>query len=123
MDGRVQLPVIKYLQNRFSADYIDTITEIALDLILAEEHNPDLVESILQRPDISVEKHDTKGIAVVGHYVALGIQHLKKLNLFIFKKLSNFSPSNILIKLLDYGSIITGIYMKFQFRKKSTNKK
>lgn len=37
MDGRVQLPVIKYLQDRFKVQYVDTITEPGPNLILAEQ--------------------------------------------------------------------------------------
>ena len=28
MDGRVQLPVIRYLQERFEVPYVDSITEV-----------------------------------------------------------------------------------------------
>jgi len=67
MDGRVQLPVINYLRNRFDAEYVDSITEPGPILILSERKDADLVQSILRRVDISVEKHKSGGIAVVGH--------------------------------------------------------
>ena len=72
MDGRVQLPVIKYLQNRFNAKYVDSITEPGPILILAQQKDTHLLNSILARVDISVEKHHSGGIAVVGHYDCAG---------------------------------------------------
>ncbi len=68
MDGRVQLPVIEYLQKRFGAEYVDSITEPGPILILAEESNSNLVESIFNRIRISVDRHNSVGIAVVGHH-------------------------------------------------------
>jgi len=68
MDGRVQLPVIKYLQKRFNVDYVDSITEPGPNLILAQQTNISLVESIFKRLKISIDHHGSAGIAVVGHY-------------------------------------------------------
>ena len=67
MDGRVQLPVIKYLQKRFNIEYVDSITEAGPNLILAEMQDTSNVKSILKRLKISVEKHDSMGIAIIGH--------------------------------------------------------
>lgn len=72
MDGRVQLPVIKYLQARFNAKYVDSITEPCPILILAQREDINLLKSILTRVDISVEKHHSGGIALVGHYDCAG---------------------------------------------------
>lgn len=68
IDGRVQLPVIKYLQKKFNADYVDSITEAGPNLILAQARGITSVESIIKRLNISIEKHSSIGIAVVGHY-------------------------------------------------------
>jgi carbonic anhydrase len=72
MDGRVQRPVIEYLRKRFKVDHVDSITEPGPNLILAENENKILVQSILDRVLISVEKHGSKGIAVVGHHDCAG---------------------------------------------------
>ena len=72
MDGRVQLPVIKFLQWRFNAEYVDMISEPGPNLILAKQNNTQLVESIMARVDISVNKHGSVGLAVVGHYDCAG---------------------------------------------------
>jgi len=68
MDGRVQLPVIAYLQKRFAVEYVDSITEPGPNRILAVQDDPVLISSILARLKISVEKHSSVGIAVVGHH-------------------------------------------------------
>jgi carbonic anhydrase len=67
MDGRVQLPVILYLRERFGTDYIDMITEPGPVAILSENPGLDAAKSIFNRIDISIEKHRSAGIAVVGH--------------------------------------------------------
>ena len=72
MDGRVQLPVIEYLKRRFKAEYVDVITEPGPNLILARQNNKRLVESILERIKISVERHRSAGIAIAGHHDCAG---------------------------------------------------
>ena len=68
MDGRTQLPVILYLQKYFNAEYVDMITEAGPNRIMAERNNLAGVRSIIKRIDISMTLHQSKGIAVVGHY-------------------------------------------------------
>jgi hypothetical protein len=72
MDGRVQLPVTSYLQQRFDADYVDCITEPGPNLILAKQNDDGTVQSILRRVNISVEKHSSAGIALAGHHDCAG---------------------------------------------------
>ncbi len=74
MDGRVQLPVINYLKDRFGADYIDSVTEAGPVLYLAGKRDSAQRKSILERIDISINKHQSKGIAVAAHYDCAGIQ-------------------------------------------------
>ena len=68
MDGRIQLPVISYLQKRFDAEYVDIISEAAINLVLSKQEESQVIESILDRIRISVEVHKSSSIAVVGHY-------------------------------------------------------
>jgi len=72
MDGRVQLPVIEYLMKRFDARWVDEITEPGPNGILARGNDEILVGSIMSRLAISVEKHGSSGIAVVGHHDCAG---------------------------------------------------
>ena len=68
MDGRVQLPVNAYMMNKYKADYLDTITEAGPNKILAEATNQVLVDAIKMRYEVSTLKHDSKAVAIVGHY-------------------------------------------------------
>ncbi len=72
MDGRVQVPVIEYLQEYFDVKYVDSITEPGPNLILAEHKDTNYLNSIAKRIDISVNKHGSIGIAIVGHYDCAG---------------------------------------------------
>ena len=72
MDGRVQLPVINYLRERFSAEYIDSITEPGPVVILAEKTGSEQARSILARVEISLTKHKSGGIALIAHYDCAG---------------------------------------------------
>jgi len=72
MDGRVQEPVINWMKQRYSAKFVDMITEPGPIKILADNKNDCLVESIKARLAISVEKHGSSVIAVVGHYDCAG---------------------------------------------------
>ena len=72
MDGRVQLPVIRFLMDRFGVTWVDGITEPGPNGILARGDDETLVRSIMKRLAISVEKHGSVGVAVVGHYDCAG---------------------------------------------------
>lgn len=72
MDGRVQLPVNAYLKKRFNVDYVDTVTEPGPNGILAKQSDPHVIGSIFERVRISVEKHASAGIAIVGHHDCAG---------------------------------------------------
>ena len=66
MDGRIQLPTIRFLKERFHVDYVDMITEAGPNRILGKQTSFSLIESIFDRLRISVEHHHSVGIAVAG---------------------------------------------------------
>jgi hypothetical protein len=72
MDGRVQLPVIRYLQDRFGVKHVDTITEPGPNLILAKRTHEEVVQSIIGRINISVEKHSSVALALAAHHDCAG---------------------------------------------------
>lgn len=72
MDGRTQLPVNEFMRRRFGVDYVDTITEPGPIRILAEGEDAHLLASILQRINISVEKHGSRALCVIGHHDCAG---------------------------------------------------
>lgn len=91
MDGRVQLPVIHFLKDRFGVSFIDTITEPGPNRILAVQDDPTKLSSILARLQISIEKHGSRQIAVIGHHDCAGnpastdeqIRHIQKAVVFL----------------------------------------
>lgn len=72
MDGRIQEPIIRYLKEIHNVAYVDTITEPGPCKILAENKDKILVNSIIKRCEISMEKHGSKLIAISGHYDCAG---------------------------------------------------
>jgi carbonic anhydrase len=69
MDGRIQIPLINWIKENFSVDYVDTITEPGIDKLVAD--NTDL-ESIKIKVGISINKHESELIVVSGHYDCAG---------------------------------------------------
>ncbi len=71
MDGRVQVPVIRFLSQLTGADYVDMVTEPGPVRILSEG-KPEETEQIKKRVAISVQKHQSRLVAVVAHYDCAG---------------------------------------------------
>lgn len=72
MDGRTQLPVIVFLKEYWKITYIDSITEPGPVKILSERTDKVIVDSILRRCSISVEKHGSNSIAIIAHHDCAG---------------------------------------------------
>ncbi|MBU1050647.1 hypothetical protein KKG90_11565 [Candidatus Bipolaricaulota bacterium] len=72
MDERVQRPVFEYRLDRFDVPCVDTTTAPGPNGVLSKREDESTVKAILKCVDVSVNKHDTFGIAVVGHYDCAG---------------------------------------------------
>ncbi len=72
MDGRVQKPVLEYMQESFAVDYVDMITEPGPNKILFEGRDKDIIEFVRKKVEISVEKHSSQIIAIVAHHDCAG---------------------------------------------------
>ncbi len=72
MDGRIQLPVLNWIIENYDIDYPDVITEAGPIKIIAENEEAEVIEAIKKRMDISIHKHHSKHIFVVGHYDCAG---------------------------------------------------
>ena len=72
MDGRIQEPIQKYLKKHYGIKYVDTITEAEPCKILSENKNQILINSILERIQISINYHKSKLIFMSGHYDCVG---------------------------------------------------
>ncbi|NGX52630.1 MAG: hypothetical protein KR126chlam5_00933 [Candidatus Anoxychlamydiales bacterium] len=72
IDGRVQLPVIDWLKKEAQIDYVDMITEPGPNKVLSENKDRVVIESIKKRVGISIERRNSRLIAIVGHFDCLG---------------------------------------------------
>lgn len=69
MDGRIQLPLTKWIKENYSVDFVDTITEPGIDKKVAE--NLDL-DSVKNKIGISINAHKSELIVVSGHFDCAG---------------------------------------------------
>jgi carbonic anhydrase len=72
MDGRIQLPLIRFIQDHYGVRYVDIITEPGPIQYLAGHKNHSVLETIRKRLHISVDVHGSEVIAVWGHYDCAG---------------------------------------------------
>ena len=66
MDGRVQLPVIHWMQEQYKAPYVDMITEAGPTKVILEGTDQQ-VKAIQSKLQVSTDAHESKVLAVVGH--------------------------------------------------------
>lgn len=67
IDGRTQIPIIKWFQENFNVDYVDLITEPGMDKVLSQGHWAEIVR-LREKTILSIEAHNSNVVAVVGHY-------------------------------------------------------
>jgi carbonic anhydrase len=72
MDPRTQLPVIERRKAEYGVEFVDTVTEPGPARIPAQACDSSPAKSILARVAISVDKHGSRHIAVVGHHDCAG---------------------------------------------------
>ena len=72
MDGRVQIPVIEYIKNKYQVDYVDMVTLPGPNKVLAESKDKSALASIKRCVEISVNLHGSRLIAISGHYDCAG---------------------------------------------------
>ena len=65
MDGRIQLPISKWIRENYSVDYIDTITEPGDDKAIQDNA---ILESIKAKVAISINAHGSELVVLSGHY-------------------------------------------------------
>jgi hypothetical protein len=105
MDGRTQLPVIEHLKKKYGVDYVDSITEPGPVKILAERTYPTIIDQIKKRVGISVEKHGSRHIAVVGHHDCAGNPVDKE------TQLQQIEASIKLIREWGFGAEVIGLWI------------
>jgi hypothetical protein len=67
IDGRVHLPVINWMRDMLSVDYVDLVTHPGVDGLLADE--PERASRLLRASiDISIQRHASPVLALIGHH-------------------------------------------------------
>jgi hypothetical protein len=72
IDGRTQQPLIDYMKKNFRIDAVDIVTFPGADGIFSDKGRTTEVALARCAVSISVEKHGSKVIAVVGHHDCAG---------------------------------------------------
>lgn len=67
MDGRIQTFVNQWMMEKFDLPYVDVITEPGPNGILADKEETWTIANIKKRVGISVNKHGSKWVVLVGH--------------------------------------------------------
>jgi hypothetical protein len=72
IDGRTQEPVINFMKKKYDIDGVDMVTFPGADGIFSVRENLDKIEIVRRSVSISIEKHNSRIIAVVGHFDCAG---------------------------------------------------
>ena len=69
IDGRIQIPLAKWIKENFSVDFVDSITEPGVDKKVSGKLD---LESMKNKVSISINAHKSELIVVSGHYDCAG---------------------------------------------------
>jgi hypothetical protein len=67
IDGRIHVPLIMWMQQMLSVNYVDLITQPGPDALLAE-YSERATEILRPSAGLSIGRHGSTVVAVVGHY-------------------------------------------------------
>jgi len=105
MDGRIQESVVNYIKKKYNVLFVDMITDAGPVKILSNKKSDNL-ESIISCIDISLKKHQSKGIAIVAHPDCAGSpisdeeqkKLLQKAVFFLINKYTNVSVCGLWVE-------------------------
>jgi hypothetical protein len=72
IDGRTQEVVINHMKQKYNIDGVDMVTYPGADGIFSGERSEVSIALVKRAVSISIEKHGSRIIAVVGHYDCAG---------------------------------------------------
>ncbi|RWZ52184.1 hypothetical protein EQV77_15910 [Halobacillus fulvus] len=104
MDGRVQLPVIHWMQEKYDAPYVDMITEAGPNKVILEGTDQQ-IETIKSKLKVSEDAHGSEVLAIVGHHGCAGNPLPKE------EKYEKIKESVKLINTWDFSFKIIGLYV------------
>ena len=65
IDGRIQLPIIHWLKEKYNVSYVDTITNYAVDKLFSNKNS---IQEIKDNVLLSISTHGSKLVVISGHY-------------------------------------------------------
>ena len=104
MDGRVQQPAINWMKQTYAVDYVDMITEAGADKYVAQGA-PDQLETIKEKVNISINKHGSKVVAIVGHDDCAGNPVSKEIHL------NHIAKSVEIIQSWGFNAEVVGLWI------------
>jgi hypothetical protein len=72
IDGRTLEPVIDFMKQKYHIDGVDMVTFPGVDGLFSSRENTDDIERIRRAVSISIEKHHSSIISVIGHFDCAG---------------------------------------------------
>lgn len=72
IDGRTQEPVIDFMKQKYDIDGVDMVTFPGVDGIISSSGDLDAIKLVRNAVTVSIEKHGSRIIAVVGHFDCAG---------------------------------------------------
>jgi hypothetical protein len=72
IDGRTQEPVIDFMKRNYGLDGVDMVTFPGVDGMISSSGIAEVISLIRNAVSISIEKHGSQIIAVVGHFDCAG---------------------------------------------------
>ena len=72
IDGRTQEPVIDFMKQEYGIDGVDMVTFPGVDGVISSLGNFNTIALIRNAVSISIERHGSRIIAVVGHFDCAG---------------------------------------------------
>ena len=72
IDGRTQEPVIDFMKQKYGIDGVDMVTFPGVDGVVSSLGNFNTIALIRNAVSVSIEKHGSRIIAVVGHFDCAG---------------------------------------------------
>jgi hypothetical protein len=72
IDGRTQEVVIDYMKQKYNIDGVDMVTFPGADGLFSYEHNSKEIALIRRAVSVSIERHGSQIVALVGHHDCAG---------------------------------------------------
>lgn len=71
IDGRTKKPIIDWVQQHLSVDFVDMITEPGPDKVLLQS-SPEKLADIRRKVEISINAHNSRAVVVAAHHECAG---------------------------------------------------